>query len=596
MRGRRLRQAETTESGPRDSVWGLVSDPTFRRHLHVVRKYWWMYLLAILSQIAQTGVAVLVAEVLRRIFDANFRLPAPEMNLLLAALLGLAAIRMAATYLDAWFGSLLNETVVYAMRRDLLDHIQRLPLGFHERGHSSDVTNIIYRDLEIAKNFVVSDIQRIIALPISLIVAGSYLVHLNPWLGLIGFTIGPLQLLSNLVLKGRYQAALKRQRKVSRDVFFTIGETLQGVREVKANQMENQVDVQMAEIQVRGVRDNVDLSQTIALRSIARELPRELGTVAGIAAGAWLAGTGKIGSGEVVAFLSLIDRLSAPFTTVATVISNLQGAVEGARRLYDTLEMPIEQKQLGVPLSSRAPSIEFVDVTFGYDPDRPVLTNLSFRVPSGQSLALVGPSGSGKSTIVKLLFRFYEPTSGSILVDGRPITEISIESLRDRLSLVSQEIYLFDATVATNIAAGRQSADRAEVERAADLAQASFIRELPDGFDSEIGERGIKLSHGQKQRLSIARAILRDASVLILDEPTSALDVETEAGFQRDLGQWAQHCTKIIIAHRLTTIRDCDLILFLENGAAVEFGQPSELATTGGRFADYLRTQAVFSG
>jgi len=193
-----------------------------------------MYVLAILSQIAQTGVAVLVAEVLRRIFDANFRLPAPEMNLLLAALLGLAAIRMAATYLDAWFGSLLNETVVYAMRRDLLDHIQRLPLGFHERGHSSDVTNIIYRDLEIAKNFVVSDIQRIIALPISLIVAGSYLVHLNPWLGLIGFTIGPLQLLSNLVPNGRYQAALKRQRKVSRDVFFTIGETLQGVREVKA--------------------------------------------------------------------------------------------------------------------------------------------------------------------------------------------------------------------------------------------------------------------------------------------------------------------------------------------------------------------------
>jgi ATP-binding cassette subfamily B protein/subfamily B ATP-binding cassette protein MsbA len=209
---------------------------------------------------------------------------------------------------------------------------------------------------------------------------------------------------------------------------------------------------------------------------------------------------------------------------------------------------------------------------------------------------LVGPSGSGKSTIVKLLYRFYEPTAGQILIDGKPITEISIESLRDRLSLVSQEIYLFDATVAANIAAGRNEALRTDIERAADLAQAGFIRELPNGFDSEIGERGIKLSHGQKQRLSIARAILRDASVLILDEPTSALDVETEAGFQRDLGQWAQHCTKLIIAHRLTTIRDCDLVLFLDKGQAQEFGSPNDLAGAGGRFADYLSTQTVFAG
>ena len=149
--------------------------------------------------------------------------------------------------------------------------------------------------------------------------------------------------------------------------------------------------------------------------------------------------------------------------------------------------------------------------------------------------------------------------------------------------------------MAENIAAGRLGASQAEIERAADLAQASFIRELPDGFDSEIGERGIKLSHGQKQRLSIARAILRDASVLVLDEPTSALDVETEASFQRDLGQWAQHCTKIIIAHRLTTIRDCDYVLFLEGGRVVEFGPPGQLAAQSGRFRAYLDGQSALN-
>jgi ATP-binding cassette subfamily B protein/subfamily B ATP-binding cassette protein MsbA len=207
-------------------------------------------------------------------------------------------------------------------------------------------------------------------------------------------------------------------------------------------------------------------------------------------------------------------------------------------------------------------------------------------------LALVGPSGSGKSTLVKLLYRFYSPDFGQIQIADHQIEEIRIDSLRDRLALVSQDIFLFDATVSENIAAGRVDASPAEIERAADLAQADeFIKVLPDGYNSQIGERGIKLSHGQKQRLSIARAILRDASVLVLDEPTSALDVETEASFQRDLGQWAEHCTRIVIAHRLTTIRDCDLVLFLADGEVVEFGPPSQLLQEGGRFADYWRKQ-----
>ncbi len=208
---------------------------------------------------------------------------------------------------------------------------------------------------------------------------------------------------------------------------------------------------------------------------------------------------------------------------------------------------------------------------------------------------MVGPSGAGKSTLVKLLLRFYEPERGNLYINGLPITQYSIDSLRSNMALVSQDIHMFDGTVLDNIRVGRMDATLEDVTRAAALAQAlDFIQALPEGFDTHVGERGVKLSHGQKQRISIARAILRDAKLLILDEPTSALDVETEASFQKDLGEWAEHCTKLIIAHRLTTIREVDYVVFLDEGSVVEFGPPSQLLAAGGRFEEYWQRQGQF--
>ena len=552
-----------------------------------------MYVVVIAAQLGQTGVALLAADTSRHLFDAAPKIPPALLSKLLLAFAALAAARMFCTYVEAWIGSQLNETVVYELRRDVLTHLQRLPLSYHEKGHSSDSNSVLYSDLEVAKNFVVYDIQRLIALPISFAFVGIYLLTVHPLLGLIALCIGPLQLLSNMVLKVRFQESVKLRRKVTRDVFFIIGETLQGIREVKANQLEKRVDEQMLEIQGRGVKYNVILSQTQSLRAIAREIPREAGYVLGIATGASLLAAGAIGTGGLVAFISLLDRVAAPFTTLVGVIGNLQEAIEGARKLYDVMDMEEEDQTTGITLSSQPLGIRFDQVSFGYDVERDVLHDVSFSLPAGKCLALVGPSGSGKTTLVKLLYRFYDASAGEISIGDESISTYSLASLRSQLALVSQDIFLFDASVAENIEAGRPGASREDVIRAAELAQASeFIEQLPDQYDSKIGERGIRLSHGQKQRLSIARAILRDASILILDEPTSALDVETEALFQRDLGHWADGCTKIVIAHRLTTIQDADLVLFLEAGRVVEFGPPSQLLKTGGRFAEYWRRQS----
>lgn len=586
------------QPAPRTSVAGLLRDPVFREFLAVIRKYRWMYAGAVGSQLALTGLALVFAEASRRLFNLAPHIPPGALSLFLAVFAGVAALRLAFTFVNDWVGSRLNETVVYEMRRTVLNQLQCLPLGFHENTHSSRSVSAIFYQLEMAKDFVVSDVQKLIALPLSFAFVGAYLLTVHPLLGAIALCIGPLQLLSSQVMKKRFQEAVDLQRQVSDDVFFTIGETLQGVREVKANQREAHIDARMAEIQRQGVAYNVLLTKVRSWRAIAKDLPGEAGYVLGVGVGAVLMARGAIGPGGLIAFITLLDKVSVPFTTVVGVINNLQQTVTGSRRLFDVMALRPEDRTAGIALPPHpliGPEITFHDVSFAYTPERPTLDRVTFSIPAGSSLALVGPSGAGKSTVIKLLYRFYDAETGEIAIDGRPITGYSLESLRASMALVSQEIFLFDGTVGENIAVGRDGATQAEIERAARLAQAEpFIRGLPDGYNSHIGERGIKLSHGQRQRLSIARAILRNASVLILDEPTSALDVETEASFQRDLGEWAEHCTKIIIAHRLSTIREVDHILFLEDGRVVEYGTPADLLAEDGRFARYWERQSAF--
>lgn len=576
------------------SVMALVRRRGFRQFLNLCLKYKYWYLSVILLQMGGTGSSLMLAEASRRLFDGGTNLSRHELNTLLAGIIGFVALGLICTVLARICNQIVNTNVVFSMRQIVLSKLVDLSLSEHETRHSSHSKNLLFNELEVFKHFIVFDILKLIALPFSFVAVGVYLLNVHPLLGVVAILIGPLQLLSNFVVKQSFKDLVARQQEHGGEVFFHLGETLAGMREIKMNQLENHAIHRFREICERGIKLWVAIEKMQAIRDLVRILPEKLGYLFGIGIGALLMVNGQIGPGALVAFITLLDRASQPFADITGIINSLQKVSAGTESLLDTMEMDSEDKGRELRLLSIPPVIEFENVTFAYPESQPVLKNVSFRVSAGQSMALVGPSGGGKSTIIKLLYRVYTPQQGCIYINGVPIQEYSLESLRGCLATVTQEIFLFDGTVRENIAVGQLQAGDSEIRLAADLSQSlEFIEDLPEGFDTRVGERGIKLSQGQKQRMGIARAILRNASILILDEPTSALDVETESLFQQRLADWSGDSTKIIIAHRLSTIRNVDVVVFLEKGQIRETGSPGTLIRDGGRFMDYWRKQQI---
>jgi ATP-binding cassette subfamily B protein/subfamily B ATP-binding cassette protein MsbA len=310
--------------------------------------------------------------------------------------------------------------------------------------------------------------------------------------------------------------------------------------------------------------------------------------------GGYLVVTGTLSVGLLAAFLIYVQQFFRPIQLASQVYTQAQAALAGGERIYNILdEDPEPPDPPGMPsLGTIEGRIEFEGVTFGYEPGRPVIHDVSFEIEPGQTVALVGPTGAGKTTIANLVPRFYDATGGSVRVDGRDVREVKRESLREGIATVLQEPFLFSGTVAENIGYGRQDAMREEVEAAARVASAhDFVSELPDGYDTVLGEGGGNLSQGQRQLLSFARAVLANPRILILDEATSNIDTRTEALIQRALGTLLEGRTSIVIAHRLSTIRTADLILVVADGRIVERGTHAELLEKSGLYADLYRRQ-----
>ena len=584
-------------------------------------KYKWCYVVLTMIGIILIAADLAFAQNSRNLFDSAPNIPQDEAVRIIMYFVAIIAAQYVFGFIESYVFSYFNESVIYAMRRDLLGKIQRLKMEFFDNNHTAKIQNTFFSQIEVVKNFVVTDVRNMIKLPLTFVIIGAYLFTVHPYLGITAVAASVLQLVSNVIFKKSFFNMLDKERKVDQGVYTTMGETTQGIREVKINQVEDFIDRKLKVYQKNGIKYTNSRVKYETLRKIIKEIPMKAGYIFGLSVGIFLMMDKTINPGDLVAFITLLYKVSEPFDGITQTYANFQRSLRSANDLLKLVDEPEEDYDSGETLNLPVESIKFSGVSFIYrtgekpeddevlnsmvfskDLDnnkkemRNILNDLNFEIKGGSTVALVGPSGSGKSTLIKLLYKFYEPASGEISINGKPLNQYHINSLRKTMSIVSQDIFLFDGTVRENLILGRENINDKDIEDALKFSEScDFVANLPDGLDTNLGERGIKISQGQKQRLSIARAIIKKANIIILDEPTSALDVHTEYTFQQNIAKWAKGCTKIIIAHRLTTIRDADYILFLDEGKIIEQGSPYELIRKeGGKFKDYWEKQFLF--
>ena len=487
-----------------------------------------------------------------------------------------------------------GQRVLASLRERIFDRLLRLPLRYFDRRPVGDLMSRVTNDVDTLNQLLSQGFTQLLGSFFSLIGIVVAMLLLDWRLALVCFTIIPVMLLVNVYFARRARRAFRTTRETVGDVTAGLQEEITGVREAQAF---NRTEANIARFRERNAANRTANVQAVAITSAfapAIDVLSTLATAVVIGYGGYLVVTGTLSVGLLAAFLIYVQQFFRPIQLASQVYTQAQAALAGGERIYNILdEDPEPPDPPNMPsLGTIEGRIEFEGVTFGYEPGRPVIHDVSFEIEPGQTVALVGPTGAGKTTIANLVPRFYDATGGSVRVDGRDVREVKRESLREGIATVLQEPFLFSGTVAENIGYGRQDAMREEVEAAARVASAhDFVSELPDGYDTVLGGGGGNLSQGQRQLLSFARAVLANPRILILDEATSNIDTRTEALIQRALGTLLEGRTSIVIAHRLSTIRTADLILVVADGRIAERGTHAELLEKSGLYADLYRRQ-----
>lgn len=534
-------------------------------------------------------------------FWISYILPTHSAFYMAAFLSGLAVIIFMFESFFQWgyqFGFYhLAQKIQRDLRLRVYAHLQKRELAFYENHRLGDTLAIVNDDVNQLERFLNSGLNEFLQLAVLLTVSGTILFCISWQLAIIGILPIPIILWGSYFYHKKSAPRYKVVRENVGGLSSRLENNIAGIQVIKSFTAEKfEFD------RVKSAADSYMAANANAITIFALYTPLiRMGVVAGFA-GVLLVGSywvlqanGVLTVGQLVLFAMMTERLLWPLARMAPTVDDYERANASARRIFSLLDTPsnIQDPSHPIAIERAEGRVTFQDVSFQYNKDLPeILKAVSFDIKPGEMIGIAGTTGSGKSTLLKLLLRFYDPNSGSISLDGRPITSLSLETLRKNIALVSQDVYLFHGSIFENIAYGLEHATLEDVRKAASLAELdSFVMSLPQTYDSIVGERGIKLSGGQRQRLSIARAILKDAPVMIFDEATSAVDTETEKAIQTNLSKFTTGKTAIIVAHRLSTIRNADRILVMSNGRVCEEGTHDELVTRGGTYADLWNIQ-----
>ncbi len=520
-----------------------------------------------------------------------------KLAVLNAAVVAVAAIAIfgaVSAYLNTYLTASVGQWVMHDLRRTLYHHIHRLSLAEHDAKTTGDLIGRVTKDIESVQDFVTSALLGILTSALTLVGIIGVMLYLNWRFTLISLSVAPVLFLVVYVFTRRIKKASRDVRKKESELVSIVQEVFSSIRVVKAFARE---DYEEDRFEVQSL-DNVETA--LRARSIKMKLSPVVevivaaGTCLMLAYGARLVIAGQLTAGALVVFLLYLGKMYKPMRDLSKMTDTVSKAGVGFERIREVLETEggVRDQRHARRATGFKGAIAFDHVSFGYSPDRLILEDVSFAIEPGQVAAFVGPTGGGKTTIINLIARFYDPVSGTVSIDGTDIKRFTIRSLRDQISFVLQDTLLFHAPIWQNIAYGRPDASRAEIVHAAELANAhAFITEMPDGYDTMVGERGVTLSGGQRQRIAIARAVVRNSPILVLDEPTSGLDAQSEQTVFEALDRLMKGKTSIVIAHHLATIVKADMIFVVKDHQLTERGTHDELLAAGGFYAELYDIQ-----
>ena len=574
-----------------------------KRLLGFVRPYWRPLVVTGILVLLQTGLNLLPPLFQRQIVDQVIGdRDLSRLGLMVAVLIGVYALLQLVNFGDLYIRHALGERFILDLRVHMYAHLQRLSLSFFERTSTGELMSRVTNDINALEQFVTHGVALTAVDFLRLVGASAVLLVLDWRLALVVLIPLPVMAVGLRRFNRRARPIYRRARDRLGDINARLQDSLAGIRVIQAFGQEEAELAGFHDTSERYYRERVRAIRAWSTFYPALHFVSALGGVLVLGFGARMVVEGRLSLGTLVAFLAYITSFYEPLRRLTEVDNVLQQAIASGERIFELLDEHPEIRDApgAVPLDEIAGDVVFDDVHFRYGdgdpavgPEQPqVLHDVTFRMSPGEVVALVGPSGAGKTSIANLLCRFYDPIDGRVLVDGHDLRQVQIESLRRHVAVVLQDTFLFNTSVRENLRYGKPGCSEEEMIAAAKVAYAhEFIRQLPQGYDTEIGERGVKLSGGQKQRLALARAILADPRILILDEATSSVDAEAEYLIQQALEEVLKGRTSLVIAHRLSTIRNADKIIALEGGQIREVGDHHELLARGGLYSQLYQRQ-----